>query len=152
MNMQRWGIVLTLVVVVAAARTFGRPPAPQPIRAAVATAPDTAVARGHLVFNRFGCTLCHGQDGKGGVANPNALREGGKVPAIVDLADAYKSSEVAQLIRTGRHSVDRADAAGAIPPYRMPGWGDRMSDQEVGDLVQYLMSLASKGADKKGWK
>jgi mono/diheme cytochrome c family protein len=152
MDMKRWGVVLALVVVVTAARTFGRPPAPQPIRAAVPPAPDTAVARGHVVFNRYGCTLCHGQDGKGGVANKNALREGGKVPAIIDLADAYKPSEVAQLVRTGRHSVDRADAAGAVPPYRMPGWGDRMSDQDVNDLVQYLMSLVSKDAQKKGWK
>lgn len=152
MGMKRWGVVFTLVVVVAVARTFGRPPAPQPVRATVPPAPDTAVARGHLVFNRYGCTLCHGQDGKGGVANTGALRDGGKVPAIADLSDAYKPSEVAQLIRTGRHNVDRADGAVAIPPYRMPGWGDRMSDQDVNDLVEYLMSLVSKGTGKKGWK
>jgi mono/diheme cytochrome c family protein len=151
MNMKRWGVVLTLVVVVAAARTFGRPPAPQVIRVAATPAPDTAVARGRLVFERYGCTLCHGPEGKAGVANPNALRNG-KVPAIIDLADAYKPSEVAQLIRSGRHNVDRADAAGAVPPYRMPGWDDRLSEHDVNDLVQYLMSLVSKDAKTKSWK
>jgi mono/diheme cytochrome c family protein len=151
MDMKRWGVVVTFAVMVAAILGYGWRPAPQTIRAAVPAAPDTAVARGHVVFDRYGCTLCHGKDGKGGIANPNALRNA-KVPTIVDLADAYKASEVAQLIRTGRHNVDRADVAGAIPPYRMPGWGDRMSEQEINDLVQYLMSLVSKGAEKKGWK
>jgi mono/diheme cytochrome c family protein len=33
----------------------------------------------------------------------------------------------------------------------MPGWGDRLNDPEVNDLVQYLMSLVSKDAKKKGW-
>ena len=152
MNMKPWGVLATLAIVVAAVLGYGWRPAPQTIRAAVPSAPDTAVARGHLVFDRYGCTLCHGKDAKGGVANTNALRDGGKVPAIVDLADAYKPSEVALLIRTGRHNVDRADANGAVPPYRMPGWADRMSEQEINDLVQYLMSLVSKGAEKKGWK
>lgn len=149
--MKRWGVLVALVVVVTAVKGYGWRPAPQPIRAATTPVPDTAVARGKLVFDRYGCTLCHGAEGKGGVANPNALREGGKVPAIVDLADAYKASEVAQLIRTGRHGVDRANAAGPVPPYRMPGWGDRLSEQDINDLVQYLMSLVSKGAKKKGW-
>lgn len=147
--MKRWGVLVTLVIVVVAVRAYGWRPAPQPIPVVATLAPDTAVARGHLVFDRYGCTLCHGSEGKAGVANPNALRNA-KVPNINDLADAYKPDEVAQLIRTGRHNVDRADAAGAIPPYRMPGWGDRLSEQEINDLVQYLMSLVSKGK-KKGW-
>jgi mono/diheme cytochrome c family protein len=150
MGVKRWGIVLTVAIAAVAVRAYGWRPAPQPIRTVVAPAPATAEARGRLVFDRYGCTLCHGPEGKGGVPNPNALRNA-MVPTIIDLADAYTPAEVAQLIRTGRHNVDRADAAGAIPPYRMPGWGDRLSEQDVHDLVQYLMSLASKDAKKKGW-
>lgn len=149
--MKRWGVLIACLTVAAAVKAYGWRPAPQPIRVAAAPAPDTPVARGRLVFERYGCTLCHGAEGKVGVANPNALREG-KVPAIMDLAEAYKPTEVAQLIRTGRYTIDRATETGAVPPYRMPGWGDRLSDQEVNDLVLYLMSLVSKGAEKKGWR
>lgn len=148
--MRRWGVLVTLVIVVAAVKGYGWRPAPQPIRVAATPAPDTAVARGRLVYEHYGCTMCHGPDGNGGVPNPNALRNG-KVPSIIDVADVYTAAEVAQLIRAGRHNVDRAEATGAIPPYRMPGWGDRLSEQDVNDLVQYVMSLYPKGAKKKGW-
>ena len=150
--MRLFGVLLVCVAGAALFSAYGPPPAPRAVRAAVPSAPDAAVARGRLVFDRYGCTLCHGQEGKGGVANTGALRDGGKVPPIADLADAYKPSEVAQLIRTGRRTVDRADGVTAAPPYRMPGWGDRMSEPEVNDLVQYLMSLVSKDAKKKGWR
>jgi mono/diheme cytochrome c family protein len=33
----------------------------------------------------------------------------------------------------------------------MPSWGDRMSAPEVNDLVQYLLSLYPKSAEK-GWR
>jgi mono/diheme cytochrome c family protein len=148
--MKRWGVLVAVVIVVAAVRGYGWRPAPQPIRAAAAPVPEAAVARGRLVFERYGCTLCHGKDGQTGIANPNALRNG-KVPALVDLGELYKPSELVQVVRTGRYKIDRADDAGAVPPYRMPGWADRMSDQEVNDVVQYLMSLVSKDAKKKGW-
>lgn len=149
-RMKRWSVLLVLVVVVLAVRAYGRPPAPEPIRIAAKPAPDAPVARGRVVYERYGCTLCHGVDGKGGVANPNALRNA-QVPSIIEVADVYTVAEVTTLVRNGRSHVDRADEKGVVPPYRMPGWGERMSDQEVGDLVQYVMSLAPKSAKKSGW-
>ena len=148
--MKRRRILLTIVVVVAAIWFFGRPPAPYSIRIAATPAPDAAVARGRLVYERYGCTLCHGADAKGGLSNANALRNA-KVPSLIEVADLYTAAEVAQLLRSGRSHVDRADDKGAIPPYRMPGWGDRMSEQEISDVVQYVMSLFPKDAKKKGW-
>jgi mono/diheme cytochrome c family protein len=148
--MKRWGIPLAAVVVPAAIWFFGRPPAPQSIRTPAKPAPVAAVARGRLVYEHYGCTLCHGPDGKGGLANANALRNA-QVPSILEVADTYTPAEVAQVIRFGRPHIDRASEKGVVPPYRMPGWGDRMSDQEVSDLVQYVMSLFPKNAKKKGW-
>jgi mono/diheme cytochrome c family protein len=149
-SMKRWGILLVLVAVGVAARIYARPPAPQSIRAAVKPAPDAPVARGRLVYERYGCMLCHGPDGKGGLANPNALRDA-KIPSLLETADTFTLPEVEQAIRFGRPRIDRADEKGVVPPYRMPGWRDRMSDQEVNDLAQYVLNLAPKGAKKSGW-
>lgn len=150
MTMHRWGVPVTLVIVVVAVLAYGWRPAPQPVRVAKPRVPDTAVARGRLVYERYGCTLCHGPEGKGGLANANALRNA-QVPSIIEVADLYKTAEVVQLIRAGHRTIDRADAAGAVPPYRMPGWGDRMSEQEIKDVAEYVMSLFPKNAKKKGW-
>jgi mono/diheme cytochrome c family protein len=149
-RMKLRSVLLTVVVVAAATWFFGRPPAPHSIRAAAKPTPDSAVARGRLVYERYGCQLCHGPDAKGGLANPNALRDA-KVPSLIPVADTYTAAEVAQVIRFGRPRIDKKDDKGAMPPFRMPGWGNRISDQDVNDLVQYVMSLFPKGAKKKGW-
>ena len=149
--MKRWSVLLTLVVIAVAVRLAGRPPAPETIHTVPKPVPASAVARGRLVYERYGCAMCHGQDGKGGVANPNALRDA-KVPSVIETADVYTATEVAQLIRFGRPRIDRADDKGVVPPYRMPGWGDRISEPDVNDMVQYLMSLSPRGAKKKGWQ
>jgi mono/diheme cytochrome c family protein len=148
-RMKRWALLLAIVVP-ASIWFFGRPSAPYSIRVAAKPAPDTAAARGRIVYERYGCTLCHGQEGKGGLKNPNALRNA-QVPSILEVADTYTPAEVAQVIRFGRPRIDRADDKAAVPPFRMPGWGDRMSDQEINDLVQYVLSLYPKDAKKKGW-
>lgn len=149
-RVKRWSVLLVIVVVVLAVRAYGRPPAPESIRTTAKPTPEAPLARGRLVYERYGCMLCHGVEGKGGVANPNALRNA-QVPSITEVADVYTVAEVTTLVRNGRSHVDRADEKGAAPPYRMPGWGERMSDQEVSDLVQYVMSLTPKSAKKSGW-
>lgn len=148
--MKRWGILLVLVAVGVVARTYARPPAPQPIRIVAEPAPDAPVARGRLVYERYGCTLCHGAAGKGDFANPNAETDG-KVPAVIFVKEGYTPDEVAEVILNGKPQIGRADPNGPVPPYRMPGWRDRMSKQEVGDLVQYLMSLYPKAASGR-WR
>lgn len=146
--MPRWGQVLAFAVaVVAAARVYGRPPEPTPVRMDPRQPPDTAEARGRIVFERYGCRMCHGANGQGGFANPNAETDG-KVPAVVFVKEGYTPAELAQLIRRGNPTIGRADPKGPTPPYRMPGWGDRMSPREVDDLVQYLLSLYPKTAEE----
>jgi mono/diheme cytochrome c family protein len=133
------------VVVLVAASVFSRSPYPAPLRVAVVAAPDAAAPRGRLVYERYGCALCHGPDGKGGFANPNAETDG-KVPGVIRVAEGYTSSEVRRLILSGKPSIGKGNAALPRPPFRMPGWRDRMTEQEADDLVKYLMGLEPKSA------
>ena len=149
--MRRWGTFFVLaIVVLVVGRVFGRLPAPEVIRVAKPSMPETAAARGRVVYERYGCRMCHGDDGKGGFANPNSETQG-KVPNITLVKEGYTTAEIAKLIRNGNPNIGLADPKGPTPPYRMPSWGDRMSAPEVNDLVQYLLSLYPKSAEK-GWR
>ena len=149
--MRRWHKFLVFAVAVAVAgRAYGRLPEPAAIRVVKPSVPDTAAARGRMVYERYGCRMCHGDAGKGGFANPNAETDG-KVPNITLVKEGYTPAEIANLIRKGNPKIGLADPKGPTPPYRMPSWGDRMSTQDVNDLVQYLLSLYPKSAEKS-WR
>ena len=149
--MKRVAALVAVVVSVVTIRAQLRPPDPRTIRVdAVPLAENTAAARGKLLYERYGCAMCHGADGKGGFANPNAESDG-KVPAVIYVKEGYTPAEVAEVIRTGKPQIGRGDPKGPVPPFRMPGWHDRMSRPEVDDLVQYLMSLYPKEAAEK-WR
>jgi mono/diheme cytochrome c family protein len=94
--------------------------------------------------------MCHGRDGKGGLANPNAETEG-KVPGVVYVAEGYSPAELRRKILDGTPTIGKADPKGPRPPYRMPGWSDRMTEPEVADLVAYLMGLYPKSEEQK-WR
>ena len=44
------------------------------------------------------------------------------------------------MIRLGRYPA-RADASGMSPPLWMPAWADRIPDQDIDAIVEYLISL-----------
>lgn len=133
-----------LVVSVVAARAQMRSPDPQIIRTeSPRPAGETPVARGKIVYSRYGCVTCHGADASGGFANPNAETEG-KIPGLTKVAEGYTEAELVRLISNGTARIGRLDASGAVPPFRMPGWGDRLTEAEIKDLVRYLISLAPK--------
>jgi len=127
-----------------------RSPAPQSLRPAAATTAQTAVLRGRAVYERFGCTACHGAYGKGGFANTNAETEG-KVPPVVFVAEGFARPELRRKILDGFPTVGKKDPQGPRPPYRMPGWAGQMTDAEVSDLVEYLWSLYPKSETQK-WR
>lgn len=149
--MKRLAVLAAIVLGVVALRAQLQPPGPQIIRLdSKPPAEDTPVARGKLIYERYGCVMCHGADGKGGFANPNAETDG-KVPAVIYVKEGYTPAEVAEVIRNGKPSIGRGNPEGPAPPYRMPGWHDRMSKRDVDDLVQYLMSLYPTAAAEK-WR
>jgi mono/diheme cytochrome c family protein len=108
------------------------------------------VVRGRLVYEKYGCVACHGNEGKGGFANPNAETDG-KVPGVTYVAEGYTRAELRRKVLDGLATVGKKDAQGARPPYRMPGWAGVMSDAESTDLVEYLWSLLPKGTSDK-WR
>ncbi len=125
-------------------------PGPSAVRAAPPEVAPTPEARGRLVYARYGCAMCHGPDGQGGFANPNAETDG-KVPAVIYVAEGYTPAELERLILDGTPTVNKADPNGPHPPYRMPGWRGRMREDEARDLVRYLMSLYPASA-AQSWR
>lgn len=146
----RAGLLLAAVALVVVLRVDARPPEPRAVRVAPAPIPTTAAERGRLVYARYGCGMCHGADGKGGFANANAETEG-KVPGVEFVAEGYTKKEVRRLVLTGTPTIGKSDPKGPTPPYRMPGWRDRMTDPEADDLVAYLFSLYPESAGTK-WR
>lgn len=66
--------------------------------------------------------------------------------------EGYLERELVQKILDGAPRIGKADAKGAVPPYRMPGWRDRMSRAEAADLAKYLVSLYPKKAAEDKWR
>jgi mono/diheme cytochrome c family protein len=128
-----------------------RTPLPQIVRAVPRDAGrEAAPERGRRVYERYGCALCHGADGKGGFANLNSETEG-KVPGVLYVAEGFTPAELKAKILDGLATIGKADPKGPRPPFRMPGWRGQMTPQEVDDLAQYLMGLYPKAAEQK-WR
>jgi mono/diheme cytochrome c family protein len=137
------GVIAAVAVVALAVHYQARPPAPTTVRVAVDPPASDAVARGRLVYQTYGCAMCHGADAKGGFANLNAESEG-KVPGLVMVKEGYLEREVVQKILEGTPRIGKADPKGPTPPFRMPGWRDRMARTEAADLTKFLFSLYPK--------
>lgn len=101
--------------------------------------------RGEIVFRRFGCNGCHGEKGAGGWPNPNAI--GGQVPSLKNVSEGYSREELMDRIRKGK-TPEIENASLPEPPFRMPTWGDHISDKEMDYLVQYLFSLSPQTSEK----
>ena len=142
-------MVVALAVVGYGLRLEMRAPAPQSVRTPGGTGPS-AIERGHAVYGQYGCAVCHGTDGKGGFANPNAETDG-KVPGVTFVAEGYTRRELRKKILDGLATIGKKDQKGPRPPFRMPGWAGQMSDAEVADLVEYLWSLYPKSETQK-WR
>lgn len=101
----------------------------------------TAIERGHAVYRKYGCTGCHGIDGRGGRRNWNSatLQE---EPSLIYVKHGYSKDELIAFIKRGSQPLAKLDAHGAAPPLYMPAWGERLSADELDDLAEYLLSLA----------
>jgi mono/diheme cytochrome c family protein len=128
-----------------------RAAAPEVIRAPkAAPSADTAIERGRAVYARYGCAMCHGADGKGGFKNPNSETDS-KVPAVIFVKEGFTAKEVVKKVLDGQALIGRQGGTGPKPPYRMPGWRDRMSAAEADDLTQFLFSLYPASA-AQSWR
>ncbi len=105
------------------------------------------VARGKMVYEKYGCLGCHGAGGAGwewdGKGIPNYNAQGGRAPGLVNVAEGFTPEELKDKIRLGVRP-EKADPAGPTPPLWMQKFGERMSERELDDVAKYLMSLAPK--------
>ena len=104
---------------------------------------DPRAAAGHDAAYRLGCFGCHGPEGRGLVRNPGSFK--GHIPAwdgddYVDLV--RDDAEFAQWVRRGVSDRFAANPAAKLfldtQVIRMPAYGDRVTDGEIGDLAAYV--------------
>lgn len=98
--------------------------------------------RGRLIFERAGCSGCHGKDGAGGYPNNNVA--GGLIPALTAVTDGYNKKELAERINHGAVPIP-ADMKAPKPLLEMPKWGQMLKPDEIDAVVEYLFSLKPKG-------
>lgn len=108
------------------------PPAPQPVYA-------SKVEQGAAVFQKMGCVGCHGLQGRGGIINPN-MDMGEEVPPLTHVSDGYSKEELKEIIREGS-TPGKSDRHGLAPPLWMPSWKEKLTDEELDAVVEYLYSL-----------
>jgi mono/diheme cytochrome c family protein len=106
----------------------------------------TAAERGRRLAERTGCFACHGPGGIRGAANPE--RSDGTVPTFEGDVMMFANSpeEIREWIRDGvtrKRKVSRTwrnqREAGVL---KMPAFGRRLSQEQIGDLVAYVMAAS----------
>ena len=89
---------------------------------------DEAVVRGHLVYGKF-CAKCHGQDANG--QGKDAWKYA-PAPTNFRIALAARGYMV-NIVKKGGKPLGRSED--------MPDWGSDLSDAQIQDVVDYLMSV-----------
>lgn len=145
--MKRAALAGVIVVVVLGAYLFTRLPEPRVIHRSETAASSKSVERGRLVYAKYGCALCHGEDGNSGITNPNSETKS-KVPAVIFVQEGYSKPELRTYLMTGNQHVGKELADGPSPPYCMPGKLG-MDRDAAGDLADYLFSLLPEENRKK---
>ena len=103
--------------------------------------------RGAEIYRRAGCVTCHGEGGKGGFTNLNAI--GGKVPAVEKAAQGFSRDELIRRIADGVAHPVKADPAGPEPLLKMPAWKAALKTDEIAAVADYVLSLAPPS--KEDW-
>jgi mono/diheme cytochrome c family protein len=105
-------------------------PAAAKIANPVASTPES-IAAGEAIYKRR-CSGCHGIDAKGGPPKEEFLKP---APNLIDDSYDHGSSdgEMFDVIKNG------------VPPdLVMDGWGERISETDIWNIVNYLRALARK--------
>ena len=90
-----------------------------------------SIQRGKDLYVKH-CTLCHGPEARGDGPAANTLKQ--KPSDLVAMAGMHEDGDVAWKIAEGRGL--------------MPGWKERLTEEQIWDLVNFIQSL--KGILKEG--
>ena len=63
-----------------------------------------------------------------------------EVPPLIYVAEGFTREELKEMIRKGRYPA-RSDPNGTAPPLWMPAWEQKISEEELDALAEYLLSL-----------
>ena len=119
---------IVLMTEVALIVAQGNPDAAK-VKNPVAATPDS-VAAGKQVYTRY-CAVCHGVSARGGSGSDISA----PAPDLTDSDWKHGSSdgEIFDVIKNG------------VPPdLNMEPWGDRIKDNDIWNVVNYIRSLAKK--------
>lgn len=105
----------------------------------IVLASDPVLQHGYQVYLAYGCVLCHGVNGEGGVKNANA-QTAELIPALTYIAEGYTVPEFQKRVLKGIANIAKLDSTGTVPPYLMPGWAN-MKESELNDLTLYVWNL-----------
>jgi len=122
-------IILMSVVWLGGASTRAAQGTPATLKNPVAASAES-IAAGKQVYTRS-CATCHGTSGEGGPGND-------LIPAAPDLTDATwdhgsTDGEIFTSIKNG-----------VAPDFNMTPFKDRLKDEDIWNVVNYLRSIAKK--------
>jgi mono/diheme cytochrome c family protein len=147
-NYQIAGVALTVFLAVLLPFLYLREPVRQ--KAAASKELTESVRLGQATFEEF-CIRCHGPEAEGGTVKryvtpgvKNAKPTDVEAPNLREIYSRHPDEDVGTVawtaIQKGR------------PPTPMPTWGIRyggpMNDQQITDLVNYLLSIQSDGKER----
>ncbi|WP_138514475.1 c-type cytochrome [Rhodoferax bucti] len=89
---------------------------------------EASIIRGHVAFQNY-CVLCHGAEGKG---DGRAAKL--HTPRPFNLTQSMAPRDyIAQVVRKGGEAMGRGKG--------MPPWGDQLTDEQINDTLNYLMTI-----------
>jgi mono/diheme cytochrome c family protein len=100
--------------------------------------------KGAAVF-KANCVQCHGDEGKGGVANPGS--EDGTVPSLNPIDDLMVNADAKVFAQNIDLFVEHGSTpAGSAPTLKMAAFGDQktLDAQQIADVIAYVISLNKK--------
>jgi len=126
-------------------------PTPEPARPSIPGDPGPAAAlkgdaaKGVAEFGQF-CAACHGPQGRDEVGIPNPGSDDGVVPPLNPIDPTLISSDLSVFSANLDLFIEHGSVpSGPGPRIMMPDFGDSklLSDQQIADLIAYVMSLNS---------
>lgn len=88
------------------------------------------------------CVACHGNQGKGGVANPGSAD--GTVPSLNPIDASIANKDLRAFASNVDLFVEHGSTPdGPNPSLKMPAWGDTkgLNPQQIADVIAYIISL-----------